>query len=262
MQNTAMNESTAANSASDEDNQISCDTHGCRHTTFVCRHLAADPVQPWYCDYPAEDNPWPDAWCGECNLAYEREGEWNELNSDVADIQLLCSGCYDDGLAKSVGYLAGDALIAWEAYVDDCCQSLNSKQSILQDDFQINQYPRWDYDQATAQLVFSGADVPDLIADVEFVGTLSTVSHTWKWSWTNFSLLAPVRSRINAVRAVGEANNYPHLLVPLWHADQADGWHMTSIATDVLGGIAAYRAPSDNGYIFMVILDLRHASQA
>lgn len=42
---------------------IECAEHGAAALTYVCRHLAANPAQRWYCEYPTEDNPWPDAWC-------------------------------------------------------------------------------------------------------------------------------------------------------------------------------------------------------
>ena len=100
---------------------------------------------------------------------------------------------------------------------------------------------------------------PDLIVDVEFVGTFSAASDTWKWAWANFSLLPQVRSRISAVRDYGETQDYPHLLVPIWHADQQDGWHMAGVAAEIMGAQGAYRVPSDSGFIFMVILDVKHA---
>ena len=238
---------------------VGCATHGSGSETFVCKHLAENPVQRWHCGYPEEDNQWPDAWCDECNGAFEREGGWNERNEGVADIKLLCSCCYDDGIAKSVGRLAGEPLAAWEAWTADCCRTLSEKQAALWERFQINSYPRWDYYQESAQLVFSGAEAPDLIADVEFVGTLSTVGKTWKWAWANFSLLEEVRSRIHTVRDYGETHAYPHLLVPMWYADQQEGWHMAGVAMEILGAQGAYRVPSDNGFIYMVMMDVRHA---
>ena len=258
---TAEIESTAAvpaeASPADSDSVI-CSTHGSGSGTFVCKHLAENPVQRWHCGYPEEDNQWPDAWCDECNVAYEREGEWNERNEVATDIKVLCSGCYDESIAKSVDRLVGEPLAAWEAWTADCCRTLSEKQDALWERFRINSYPRWDYYQESAQLVFSGADMPDLIADVEFVGTLSTVSKTWKWAWANFSLLEQVRSRIGAVRDHGETYDYPHLQVPMWHADQPDGWHMAGVAAEILGAQGAYRAPSDYGFIFMVMMSVRH----
>lgn len=40
-----------------------------------------------------------------------------------------------------------------------------------------------------------------------------------------------------------------------WAADEQDGWHMTAYAYDVLGGLGAYRTPSDSGYVYMIIRD-------
>jgi len=122
------------------------------------------------------------------------------------------------------------------------------------DSLKIDDYPRWDYYQDTAQLVFSDGEQADLVTDVEFVGTLSTANDTWMWSWANFNLLEPVCSRISEVRDIGEEQGFPLLTVPKWNADIQDGWHMTAIALDILDGLGAYRVPTDNGYIFMVVL--------
>lgn len=233
---------------------ITCATHGESQFTCVCKHLLEEPRQKWHCGYPEPDNAWPDAWCSACNAPFEREGEWNENNEGEIDVSLVCSHCYENLKGESVDRLAGAELAAWTDFVDGRCDTLSSRQSAMSEQLQINNYPRWDYHQESGQLIFSGGELPDLVAEVEFVGTLSTVSDTWMWSWANFSLLEPVRSRIEAVRGHGEAHDYPHLTVPKWKADMYDGWHMTAIAVELLGAIGAYRAPSDNGYIFMAIL--------
>ncbi|WP_245589263.1 DUF6882 domain-containing protein [Chitinimonas koreensis] len=243
----------------DENDTVNCSTHGSSQMAFVCRHLAENPVQRWHCRCPEEANPWPDAWCDECNVAFEREGEWNENNEGVADIKLLCSGCYDDLHAQSVDWPDKNAQELWGNHADACFRLLQEKQNGLNERFQLDRYPRWDYDQPTAQLVFSGADIPDLIFDIEFAGTLSTAGNTWKWAWANFSLLPAVRSRIAAVREHGEAHDYPYLTVPLWTADEEDGWYMAGIAAEILGGHGVYRAPTGNGYVFMVMMGVRHA---
>jgi len=238
---------------------ITCPTHGENEFAYVCKHLIANPAQRWHCGYPEEDSPWRDAWCDACNEVFEREGEWNEKNEGEIDCDLLCSHCYEDGIAQSVTCLDDAAQAEWDEYLHVQCSALQAMQDAMTERLKINDYPRWDYYQDSAELVFSGSDqLPDLVADVEFVGTLSTSSNTWMWSWANFSLLEPVRSRIAAVRDFGEEHDYPHLTVPKWAADQQDGWHMTAIAADTLGALGAYRVPSDNGYIFMLILSAKH----
>lgn len=233
---------------------ITCPTHGESQFAYVCKHLIANPAQKWHCGYPEEDDPWRDAWCSACNEAFEREGEWNENNEGVAEIGLLCGHCYEDGIAQSVTSMDDATAAAWAQYLETQCDALQSKQQSMVDSLKINDYPRWDYYQDAAQLVFSGGEQADLVTDVEFVGTLSTANDTWMWSWANFNLLEPVRSRISAVRDIGEEQGFPLLTVPKWNADIQDGWHMTAIALDILDGLGAYRVPTDNGYIFMVVL--------
>lgn len=242
---------------------FTCATHGKSDPACVCKHLIENPVQQWHCAYPEEDEPWPDAWCSACNEVFEREGEWNENNEDDISVEMICGHCYEDGIGRSVKRLDAAAQEEWERYLNIECTELQVKQDAMTSALKINDYPRWNYYQESAELVFSGSDqLPDLVADVEFVGTLSTSSNTWMWSWANFSLLEPVRSRIDAVRDFGEERDYPHLTVPKWPADQQDGWHMSAIAADVLGALGAYRVPSDNGYIFMVILSAKHRSHS
>ncbi len=46
------------------------------------------------CDEPDTDNPFPDAWCDNCELIRETHGEWNDESMKLTKIVLLCSGCY------------------------------------------------------------------------------------------------------------------------------------------------------------------------
>lgn len=237
---------------------VECPTHGTSYPTFICKHLNENPIQQWFCVHPTQNNPWPDAWCSECNELYEREGEWNENFDSNIKIELLCDGCYEEKKAKSIRRLSGENLHKWETWSSQCCDDLEKMQDELADRFRINDYPRWDYQQESAELIFSGADMPDLIAEIEFVGSVSTTTDTFKWSWSNFDVLEKVRSKIGAVRDFGDENDFPHLTIPKWEASQIDGWLMAAVAAKILGGVGVYRAPYENGFLFMLILSIGH----
>ena len=55
---------------------INCEQDGEAYATFVCAHLAAEPLQEWLCDYPTEDNTWTDSWCAQCNSEFEKQARW------------------------------------------------------------------------------------------------------------------------------------------------------------------------------------------
>jgi hypothetical protein len=238
---------------------IGCAEHGEAYATWVCSHLAADPVQEWFSDYPSEDTPWPDSWCSQCNLEFRKEGEWNEKNEDSLAIKLACNHCYEDARSRSVDRLKGEALGEWNSLLAECCHFLQERQARITEEYEIGNHKRWDWDQDRGELIFSNDGVPAVIASIEFVGSISTISNTWLWSWANFSLTEKVRTRMKEVRSFGELHHYPRLTNPKWSAEELDGWEMTSIAAYVLDARGAYRTPDENGFTFLAITDIWRA---
>ena len=59
------------------------------------------------------------------------------------------------------------------------------------------------------------------------------------------------------MRKFGETERLANLTVPLWPADEVDGWEMTAVAAKVVGAQGAYRTPKDNGFTFMLLMDVR-----
>lgn len=246
-----MTDDTTSN---EDHDSVHCATHGQAHTTYVCGHLAAQPVQQWYCHVPSPDNPWPGAWCKACDTEYLKAGEWNDGNSACLDLQILCHHCYTANQAASVDWLTNGALEAWEDTVCNCHEELRAKQDALEAQFHLGTHKRYDYDQEQATLVFSNDGVPAVVANVEFIGSVSTKSNSWLWAWANFNFLHPVRTRMVAVRDFGEDKGFPRLTAPRWTAEEVDGWEMASIAVHVLGALGVYRVPSANGFLFMAIM--------
>ena len=76
--------------------RIQCATHGECQKTFVCLHLLGESVGLGFNrSEPTTDNPFPDAWCDDCELIRAAHGGWNEQSEKLAKISLLCSGCYE-----------------------------------------------------------------------------------------------------------------------------------------------------------------------
>jgi len=240
-----------------DDTRISCDTHGESSTTYVCEHLIRNPVQRWYSAAPSEANRWPDAWCSKCNVEFLKEGEWNERNERGLVPKILCHNCYEAAQARSLGRLQGGAAAAWNELISVSALALRRKQELLERALQLGKYKRWDWDQQMAKLIFSNDGDPGVICDIAFVGSVSTVSNTWLWSWANFSLTATVRNPMEEVREFGEERDFPKLTVPKWPAEEVDGWEMSSVAAEVLRAQGIYRTPGQNGYTFLAILNAR-----
>lgn len=172
-------------------------------------------------------------------------------------IEIVCCDCYALAKAKSVTRLAGSQAQEWRSFVTVCVRELQDKQAALKHQFDFGSHERWDWDQERAELVFSNNGKPVLVAAIEFVGSVSSISATWLWSWANFNLLPNVHRRIDAVRDFGEEKEFPHLVVPKWAAEQADGWEMAAVAARVLQAEGVYRTPGETGHTFMLLMDVR-----
>lgn len=76
--------------------KIHCETHGECEQAFVCNHLLGESVGLGFNrDEPDSNNPFPDAWCDDCELIRIAHGDWTDDSQKLVKISLLCSGCYE-----------------------------------------------------------------------------------------------------------------------------------------------------------------------
>lgn len=236
---------------------VACSTHGKAYATFLCSHLVENPVQPWFCAYPSKENPWPDAWCARCDAEYQKEGEWNERNKDKCAIQLACHHCYESMRGRSVQSLDAEALDAWTHFVDECSEELDAKQDEMFAEYDLEGLDDWKLDLDAGQLTFSKEETPRVLATVEVVGSISTVSDTWLWSWAHFGIADSVKASTLTVRRFGESRGFLHLTVPKWPADEADAWNMSAVAAHLLNARGLYRIPGETGFTYVLITDIQ-----
>ena len=79
------------------DERVKCDVHGEGELAFVCTHLVEDVAALGFNrNEPSEEDPFPDAWCDECELIRAAHDGWNDESQKLVTIRLLCSGCYEE----------------------------------------------------------------------------------------------------------------------------------------------------------------------
>jgi hypothetical protein len=117
----------------------------------------------------------------------------------------------------------------------------------------------WHLDQGTHQLTFSQDGVTKVIADVQIVGSYSTYSHTWMWSWANNHVAEGMKKDIAKVKEYGEQHLYKEFITAKWECDEDYAATMTAAAGYLLKSRGAYRGPIEDGYVYMLITDIRWA---
>jgi uncharacterized membrane protein len=146
---------------SDEDRNIDCPEHGSAAATLVCQHLAEGQGLGFHVgpDPDAPDALWPDAWCGACEEVLSEEGEWNDAAVAYADFRLFCSGCYQR--VRLANWPRHDA--AFAELVETSMAYLHARQNELEVHYRLGNYPRYDWHQDPAELVFSDQGSPRLL---------------------------------------------------------------------------------------------------
>ncbi len=144
----------------------------------------------------------------------------------------------------------------WADFVTIAHNSLSAKQDAIMDEYKIGEHERFDWDQENGTLVFSNDGIKAVIAKVQFVGSVSTKSNTWLWSWANSSVLNNVKDQMYKVKEFGQSKGFDALINDKWSADEVDGWEMTSITSYILNAKGAYRTADKTGFTYMVITDI------
>jgi hypothetical protein len=236
---------------------VECPEHGVRDATYVCQHLVSGMGSGFHCGHDDDDPDrlWPDAWCDACENVRQSEGEWNDRSEAFASIRLLCDGCYQR--VRERNWKQDDA--AFGQLVSEAVAYLQTRQDQLYSRYALGSYPRYDWNLETGQLIFSENGRARVVADIQFVGSISTRSNTWLWSWANQSVFESVKHRVRQVRAYGDEHRYLKLASAYWAAEEADGWEMTAITAHLIGAAGAYRSRDDRGFSFLVVTDINWA---
>lgn len=235
----------------DSEQKVCCETHGSGTATFLCKHLLEGEKRGFHVGYDPKQPYalYPDAWCDECDTVLDKEGEWNEVSENFADVKMVCSDCYQE--IRERNWIQDEE--AWSALVQDGFSYLKERQQHFLDEFQIMSYDRWDWDQDTGMLTFSHEGKPRVVAEISFSGTLSKSAGTWMWAWANDSLADKIKSESLVMRHAGEREHHLKLASALWKADEVDGWEMTAIMAKALGATGAYRTSSESGFTYMIV---------
>ncbi|ELG4788315.1 hypothetical protein RAL05_004509 [Vibrio vulnificus] len=153
-----------------------------------------------------------------------------------------------------------NANISWEDFVTEAHAALTAKQNKLMTEFKLGEHERFDWDQESGTLIFSNDGKVAVIAKVQFVGSISTTSNTWLWSWASSYIYDNVKDQMHIVREFGESKGYEALIIDKWEADEIDGWEMTSVTSYLLEAKGAYRTTQEAGFTYMVITDISWAN--
>jgi hypothetical protein len=146
-------------------------------------------------------------------------------------------------------------------YAEDATEFLRGRNKTASERFGLDKFQDYDYDIPNGRFWWSDHDVRKVEAECIVVGSVSTASGTWLWSWANPQLEAFCSPEIERVREYGNQHDIPALTRPKWPGDEIAGWEMTSIAAFILDSEGAYRSPFPDGCLFLLLNSIKEVSR-
>jgi hypothetical protein len=137
----------------------------------------------------------------------------------------------------------------FDAFLNQANDQLREKQARLSRDYALGGMKRWSFEQQTAVLqFFDQHDRLAVEAQVIDVGSFSPKSNSWKWAWSNASLLPGLRQKAESLKALQDITGLDLFgKEPAFSInDEVMAWELAAIAVMHLQAMGCYRAPSSS----------------
>jgi hypothetical protein len=165
----------------------------------------------------------------------------------IAGLPLLLLGC---GGKKQHALMSQTE---FDAFVQDCRAELQRKIAASVEKWKLNKFARFTFDQEKGQIEFLDGEGPDIVCEVQIIGTYSKETHTWLWAWNSPWTLDKLKDDSLKVNEFGDRHGLERLLNPKWEATEEDGWDMTAVAAHLVPAEGAYRLPNRDVMVFMLL---------
>lgn len=143
----------------------------------------------------------------------------------------------------------------YDKFAEACVEDLKVLQDKFQNEYDVDWYDNWFYNQSTGLLTFSTGD-QELNFKYIDIGSFSENSKTWKWSWDNETTLANVKEQVWSIKEFGEKSNFTKLTTGHFNSDEFEAWEFVAIAVKLTNGIGVYRPVNDRQLkIFLVVTE-------
>lgn len=135
----------------------------------------------------------------------------------------------------------------FEQFLQTALSELWEKQDELESKQGFGSCARWFFDQQTETLeMFDANDRKVVEAEVIDIGSYANDSSTWKWAWSNDSLLPSLRKKAESLKVLSDLTGIE--LFSFENAFSVENeemaWELVAMSVRHLGALGAYKAPS------------------
>lgn len=142
----------------------------------------------------------------------------------------------------------------FDTFVEQAVEQLQRKQDQLTESNRLGTYPDFWFQQETGTLQFKESDgTVALEATIIPIGSFSTRSMTWQWSWANQSVIGPLREKAESLKGLFDLTGINIFQTPTFEADEEMAWELAAMSVRYLESLGCYRMPMDHLMVFVAI---------
>lgn len=145
----------------------------------------------------------------------------------------------------------------FDNYLDECYEKLESKQQKFLESYEIDRFDEYWYDQEHGILQFKIDNQVKLEFNVVFIGSWSSLSNSWMWSWANESMIDSARSESVFLKGLQNKTGSEVFANPFFECDEEMAYELTAFAVDYSNAIGMYMSPDESSSLFMAVISPR-----
>ncbi|PQD93690.1 hypothetical protein CYL18_18535 [Pradoshia eiseniae] len=144
--------------------------------------------------------------------------------------------------------------IQFDQYLDYCYDKLEMKQAELLESYGISRFEEYWYSQEDGILQFKLDGEVKLEFNVIFIGSWSSNSDTWMWSWGNESMTDNARRQSASLKELHQVSGFDIFAKPFFECDEAMAHELTAFAVEHLNAKGMYISPDGKSLLFMAVM--------
>ncbi|MEH7454462.1 DUF6882 domain-containing protein [Gottfriedia acidiceleris] len=138
--------------------------------------------------------------------------------------------------------------------LDYCYDKLEVKQGELFRKYEIGSFEEYFYDQEACILQFKKGGKVELEFNVVFIGSWSSNSNTWMWTWGNKSMTENAINQSIVLKKIKQVTGFDIFAKPFFECDEAMAHELTAFAVEHLNAQGMYISPDGKSQLFMAIM--------
>ncbi|NNJ19189.1 hypothetical protein CSV86_030885 [Pseudomonas putida CSV86] len=152
----------------------------------------------------------------------------------------------------------------FDRFLRSAKDELKEKQQLLETEHHLAGHARWSFDQEAGLLEMYDLDDNKVVeADVIPIGSHAGNENTWRWAWSNETLLPRHRERSAPLKALGDLTGLDLFVSEQAFSidDEPMAWELAAISVKYLNALGVYRAPYGQMNSFLALTGVRRVGE-